>query len=319
MLAQHLMECIGSISGRRTKPSRSACAQLAVQVLVVAAGLRRAALVDALSLTVDQASAFGTRLAALSQLPESYDLREVRLLFHAPTSQTFILSRRQSLWTDVLSLTNNVSLHPRPEQVLWVDVRLTAEHQLPSLSAPDTHGCHLIAAVHISISEDDSGDMLVVSQSHSAHNNTLLHSRNDAQLVGVALAGFLLEYGAIYCIHDLTSRFQAEQIRYEVRPFRSLEQAPIVADFAASPTNCLGMQPLILFRVMWYQASDSQFELLAFSIPQCFSSDEDTQHRRASLLKTFQARASNVSASSIFASGQIAIDTSRVTLSQVAL
>ncbi|GAC99013.1 aldehyde dehydrogenase ALDH [Pseudozyma hubeiensis SY62] len=314
VLAQHVMDCLTSVSTKRAKASKSACAQLALQILLVAVGLRRAALVDALSLSVKQASAISKKLAGLSRSTRSEHLVGVRLLLHAPTSQTFIVSTQQNLWSDVRSLTHEADSPPIAGSGLWIDARSTAQHGSPTISSPDPHVCSLISAVHQAIFSDDTADVLVIFPQEVTAAPS--HCPNEALLVGVALAGFLLEYGAVYCIHEPSH----DALCYDVRPLRSAEQSLPEAEFAASPINCLGSQPLVLFRVLlWIDSSEQSFELLAFSVPQCLCSDDAIERQRMSLGDTFQARIDSLSIGAIFANGRITVNVAAVILPQVAL
>ncbi|KAF6766826.1 hypothetical protein PSEUBRA_000572 [Kalmanozyma brasiliensis GHG001] len=320
-LAKHIAGAIASASsGKTARPSRSGCAQLALQILVVAAGLRRAALVDAVGLNIQQASAISLKLASIGQqagASDGEDLGQVRLLFHAPTSQTFVVSRRKSLWTDVAALSDaDGTDQDGKDPVRWIDARYTPAHASPTLSSPDSHVSRLLASIRKAILEDNGHDVLVVSQTPA---NQASEMASDAQLAGVALAGFLLEYGAVYCIHDSASLGIASQSEYDVRSLHALLEAPTEPAFLASPPNCLGSQPLALFKVSWSDEAGSSFELLSFSIPQCLITEDDIEQRRASLLSVFQDRGEIVSPKSIFARGSMTVRVSCVTLNQVAL
>lgn len=325
-LAQHITVAIQSASGRpKAKPPRSGCSQIALQVLLVGYGLRRAALVDALGLTAAQASAICQKLDPLSkQTSDDWAvLREVRLLHHAATSQTFIVSTRQSLWSDIAHLSEQSQLHQESYPALWVDARSSYEHKSPTIATPDPHIKQLVQAVYKSVQRSESGDVLVVSR-QDQEGATAQVDAEETELVGVALAGLLLEYGAIYRLHDVSSVGAADQYRYDVRPVRLMERPLQEESFSNSPPNCLGSQPLLLYRVIWSHSTDTM-ELLAFSVPQCLSSDANVQQLREALTTTFQARLSRISsdAPSAFAqeltSGSVTVDLTTVTLPQVAL
>ncbi len=68
-LRAHLSDAIRVSAGGQEDEtvSLSSCSQLALQVLLTALGLRRAALVDALSLTPAQARAVGSKLKAINE------------------------------------------------------------------------------------------------------------------------------------------------------------------------------------------------------------------------------------------------------------
>lgn len=315
-LAKDLADAIGSAStSKRARPSRSGCAQSALQILVVAAGLRRAALVDSIGLTVEQASAISLKLALLGKEASTADLQGVRLLFHAPTLQTFIVSRRGGLWTDVAGLQDTSG--SGDDHSLWVDVRSTPQHNSPTVSRPDAHVSNLLISIRRAVLEDASHDVLVVSQSPS--DRTSASYENGAQLVGVTLAGFLLEYGAIYCIHDPPSIDTVGQHNYDVQPLRSMDRTPMEPDFAVSPANCLGTHSLLLFKIVWLDEAERSLELLSFSMPRYLITDEEAERRRVSLVDIFQGRVESVSRTSLFAGGRIVADVSAVTLNQVLL
>ncbi|SPO24986.1 uncharacterized protein UTRI_01497_B [Ustilago trichophora] len=304
---------VSSSAGRKPRVSRSGCNLIALQLLIVAAGLRRGALIDALGLTAAQASAISLRLISFGKQKAQYnDLQRVRLLYHAPTDQTFIVSSRESLWTDVETLTGGTaSEHLCP--ALWVDARSTPEHTFPTLAAPDAHTMSLITAIRKAVTTDNSLDVLIASQPLSEQYG----SNIEAQVVGVALAGFLLEYGSVYCLHDIEQT--PASCTYDVRPLHRMQRdASSEANFAAPPTNCLGSQPLIVYRVHWSD-STSKLELFSFSIPQCLCSDADVQKLRQALVDTFQSRVNSLQSSSTFASGSISVEMATVTLHQVAL
>ncbi|SPO22819.1 uncharacterized protein UTRI_01497 [Ustilago trichophora] len=313
-LAQEISAAIVSSSaGRKQRVPRSACVLIALQIQIVAVGLRRASLVDALGLTAAQASAINLRLNSFVKQKAPYvDLQRVRLLYHAPTDQTFIVSSRKNLWTDVATLTGGTESQ-RHYPVLWVDARSTPEHTSPTLSAPDAHTTSLITAIHEAVTTDNSLDVLIASRLVSDQKD----SNIDAQLVGVALAGFLLEYGSVYCLHDIEQ--PSVSCAYDVRPPHRMEGAArSEANFAAPPANCLRSQPLIVYRVHWSD-STSKLELLSFSVPQCLCSDGDVEKLGQELVDTFQSRVNGLHTASIFASGSISVEIANVTLHQVAL
>ncbi|SJX60971.1 uncharacterized protein SRS1_12229 [Sporisorium reilianum f. sp. reilianum] len=322
MLARHLMEAISSVPGaKRGRPSRSACSQLALQVLVVAAGVRRAALVDSLDLSTAQASAISSRLATLCKqrsVPGSNDLQHVRLLYHAATGQTFIVGRQQSLWADMSTLDSTARSDSIPKR-LWIDARLTADHASPTRASPDSHIRQLLERVHQAILEDATGDVLIVSQAFSDPIRARSDNPGDARLVGVALAGFLLEYGSVYCLHTGTAGDGASHPRYDVRSFGLVESPLAEPDFAPSPPNCLGLQPLSLFKILWHDAQDARYELLSFSIPQCATTSEETEHARQTFIDVFQTRVDSVPTISVFAHGRISVQVTTVTLHQITL
>ncbi|CDR88205.1 uncharacterized protein SPSC_03866 [Sporisorium scitamineum] len=321
-LAKSLAEAISSVSGsRKAKPSRSACSQLASQVLVVAAGLRRAALVDALDLSTAQASAISSRLVALTEqksVSGSSDLQHVRLLYHGVTGQTFIVSRRQNLWADMSTLDSAAGSDSMPLR-LWIDARLTPEHSAPSRTSPDTHVRRLLERVHQTILADTSGDVLIVSQALLDSSSSPPGDHVDTRLVGVALAGFLLEYGAVYCLHNGTKTEGALHHDYQVRPLGQIETPLLQSDFAPSPPNCLGSQPLFLFKISCRDALGTSFELISFSIPQCNITPEESERARRVLTDVFQTRVDNIQMHSMLANGRISIQITTVVLHQVSL
>jgi hypothetical protein len=107
----------------------------------------------------------------------------------------------------------------------------------------------------------------------------------EHRLVGVALAGWLLEYGAIYCLHTPRSSSDASALLgyfgYTVAPLHedalldpALEDldgegAWLDGEAAAATTNSLESQPLILFRVLLsaHDRQGSHLEVMAFSVP----------------------------------------------------
>lgn len=319
-LANHLLAAISSATHGRARPSRSACSQIALQVLIVAVGLRRAALVDALGLSPAQVLAISTRLAALAKRDGAAgndDLNCIRLLYHEPTSQTFVVSARSSLWLDADALVGRTA-----SPTLWVDARLTAEHTVPTTTKPDAHITGLIATIHEAVKRGHSCRMLVVSP--TSHYPSGWESSSDAQLVGIALAGFLLEYGAVYCLHNMSPLDNPAQYGYDVRSITQIDEPMAEADFAASPANCLGSQPLVVLRVMWSAPNAQRLELLSFSVPQCLITNEGIEKLRQVFITTFQRRIESFSqtASSFvdkLKSGCISVDIETVTLSQVAL
>ena len=322
-LAQHIsVVAFHSASGRRkVKPPRSGCSQIALQVLLVGHGLRRAALVDALSLSAAQASAISEALDSLSKQAhdESVALREVRLLYHAATSQTFIVSTRDSLWNDIASLKERSLQQSQSYPVLWVDARSTPQHNAPTATTTDTHTTQLIEAISEAVQRESPGNALVIFQPDQARIDT-----EEFQLVGVALAGLLLEYGAVYCLHKVSPSQDVEEYHNEVRPLKLKGEPTEEASFSASPTNCLGSQPLMLYRVTWSHHTD-KMELLAFSVPERLSSEGGVEHLHEALTETFRSRLTRIDSvkSSAFArelsSGSISVDLTTVTLPQVAL
>ena len=318
-LAQHISAAIvASSTVRKPRVSRTGCSQLALQILAVAAGLRRAALVDALGLTAAQASAIGLRLGSLSkQNAQCEDLQWVRLLYHAPTSQTFVLSTKESLWADVEALVGR-SASLQPYTAVWVDARFASEHAAPTVTVPDSHIISLVSAIHKVALSDDSQDLLIVTGPPIEPRKSSSGDAAEAQLVGVALAGFLLEYGTIYCIHTPTACDVGTSHPYDVRPFKASQGEIAEADFPSSAINCLGSQPLIVFKVLWSDQT-STLELVSFSIPQRLCSEDDADRLRQTLASTFRARLNSLDPTTIFASGRICVDVSAVTLHHVAL
>lgn len=306
-LSDRLSQAISSASERgKARPSRSGCARLALQMLLVALALRRAALVDSLGLTLAQASAISSKLPSIIEhMQELEDLRQIRVLHHAPTSQTFIVSTRNELWADAAL----------PQQRLWIDARISSDHASPTLSGPDPHIVSLAEAVREAITEATDPGLLVIS--------TLLDVQAEAQLAGVALAGFLLEYAAIYCLHDSSPMPTAK--RYRVGPLIPSEE-PIDDECSVTPSaNCLGCHPLLLCKVLWMGPRSNSMELLSFSIPQDLITDQAMEHLRKSLIATFQSRldlitpSSSSSLTALLASGHISVQVHAVALDQVML
>ncbi len=322
-LAQHLSDAIRTAAeGKKTRPSRSSCLQLALQVLLTAFGLRRAALVDALSLTPAQARAVGSKLEAVNEdgsHSEAEALSQVCLLFHTPSSQTFIVSRRAELWTDANSPT------------VWVDCRARPEHASPNLIEPDAHVNSLITAVRDAVLACGPADVLIVPFPTTEEPMELDSLQSEAQLVGIALAGFLLEYAAVYCLHDTSSLADVNNLRYNIRPLQVTDLPHADVEYTSSPQNSLASQPLVLFRVTWIREPSfasshaSELELLAFSIPQSLVTKFDPGNFRSGLATTFQSRLHHISSTfaspfaNLLASGMISVETNTVTLHQVAL
>ncbi|GAC72878.1 hypothetical protein PANT_7d00320 [Moesziomyces antarcticus T-34] len=320
-LAQHLSDAIrASTEDKKTRPSRSSCSQLALQVLLTAFGLRRAALVDALSLTPAQARAVGSKLKAINEHGSSSEaeaLGHVCLLFHVPSSQTFVVSTRAELWSDANSPT------------VWVDCRAGPKHASPNLIEPDAHVTSLITAVHDAVLACGPADALIVPFPTTEEPTDSLHS--EAQLVGIALAGFLLEYAAVYCLHNTSSLADVNTLRYNIRPLQVTDLPHADVEFTSSPKNSLASQPLVLFRVTWIRQTSlasshaSNLELLAFSIPQSLATKFDPGNVRSDLATTFESRLHNISSAfaspfaNLLASGSVSVETNTVTLHQVAL
>lgn len=324
-LAQHLSHAITSATEpKRSRSSRSACAHLAVQVLVVAAGLRRAALVDALALSVAQASAVSLKLASLTKhkaLAYADILQYVRLLYHVPTAQTFLLSTRQSLWAGLAALSVGALPEHQVYQPLWLDVHRSHDHPAPTLSQPDPHITSLIVSIHQAITSADSDQLLIAPYPlvDPPASKSDAEIQSEARLVGVALAGFLLEYGAIYCLHDNSPQPTAASHRYHVRPLSAAAGEITETHLGASPPNCLGSQPLSVYRVLCSNLGGDSFDLLSFSVPRSVSSDRDLEHLRQTLTTTFQTRLADVDMAALFGCGQLAVEVASVTLHQVAL
>ncbi|ETS61228.1 hypothetical protein PaG_05190 [Moesziomyces aphidis] len=322
-LAQQLSDAIRvSTEGKKTRPSRSSCSQLALQVLLTALGLRRAALVDALSLTPAQARAVGSKLKAINEdgsSSEAEALGHVCLLFHAPSSQTFVVSTRAELWSDANSPT------------VWVDCRAGPKHASPNLIEPDSHVTSLITAVHDAVLACGPADALIIPFPTTEEPTELDSLHSEAQLVGIALAGFLLEYAAVYCLHNTSSLADVNNLRYNIRPLQVTDLPHADVEFTSSPKNSLASQPLVLFRVTWIRQTSlasshaSNLELLAFSIPQSLATKFDPGNVRSDLEITFQSRLRSIGSNftspfaKLLASGSISFETNTVTLPQVAL